>query len=85
MITELNETAIVPGTAEKVAEVEAAIMDGSLHVFDTSTWTVEGETLTSWTDDFGNEYISDGYFHESELASAPSFAIPIDGITSVVE
>ena len=85
LITELNETAIVPGTAEKVAEVEAAIMDGSLHVFDTSTWTVEGETLTSWTDDFGNEYISDGYFHESELASAPSFAIPIDGITSVVE
>ena len=85
LITELNEAAVAPGTAEKVAEVEAAIRDGSLHVFDTSTWTVEGETLTTWTDDFGNEYISDGYFHESELAAAPSFSIPIDGITSIVE
>lgn len=85
LITELNEEAVAPGTAEKVAEVEAAIKDGSLHVFDTSTWTAEGETLTSWQDDFGNEYISDGYFHESELASSPSFSIAIDGITSITE
>ncbi len=84
-ITELNEAAVAEGTAEKVAEVEAAIIDGSLKVFDTSTWTVNGETLDSWTDDFGNEYISDGYFHESELASAPAFAIIIDGITAVTE
>lgn len=84
-ITELNEAAVVAGTAEKVAEVEAAIMDGSLKVFDTSTWTVDGETLDSWTDDFGNEYISDGYFHESELASAPSFSLSIDGIKSITQ
>ena len=82
-ITELNETAVAEGTAEKVAEVEEAIKSGELHVFDTSTWTVEGETLTTYQDDFGNEYISDGYFHESELASAPSFNIIIDGITAV--
>lgn len=85
LITELNEKAVVPGTAEKVAEVQAAIVDGAFHVFDTSTFTVSGKTLTTWQDDFGNEYISDGYFHESELASAPSFSIPIDGITSIVE
>lgn len=66
-ITELNEAAIAEGTAEKVAEVENAIKNGELHVFDTSTWTVKGETLTTYQDDFGNEYISDGYFHESEL------------------
>lgn len=80
-ITELNEKAVAAGTAEKVKEVEEAIKNGSLHVFDTSTWTVDGQTLDSWKDDFDNEYISDGYFHESELASAPSFAIKIDGIT----
>lgn len=82
-ITELNEAAIAEGTAEKVAEVENAIKNGELHVFDTSNWTVKGETLTTYQDDFGNEYISDGYFHESELASAPSFNIIIDGVTAV--
>lgn len=35
------------GTAEKVAEVEAALKDGSLHVFDTATFTVDGQTVTS--------------------------------------
>ena len=33
--------------AEKVAEVEAALKDGSLHVFDTSKFTVGGETVTT--------------------------------------
>ena len=68
---------------EKVKEVEDAIKDGSLHVFDTSTFTVDGKELDSWKDDNGNEYIKDGYFHESELHSAPAFAINIDGIESV--
>lgn len=83
-ITELNEDAVAEGTAEKVEEIEAAIMDGSLHVFDTSTWTVDGETLDTYENN-GVEYISDGYFHESEFGSAPAFDIIIDGITSVVE
>ena len=38
---------VAEGTADKVAEVEAALKDGSLKVFDTSTFTVDGETLTS--------------------------------------
>ena len=59
-------------------------MDGSLKVFDTATWTVDGETLDSYEKN-GIEYISDGYFHESEFGSAPAFDIIIDGITSVVE
>ncbi len=35
------------GTAEKVAEVEAALKDGTLHVFDTSTFTEGGAAVTS--------------------------------------
>ena len=71
---------------EKVKEVEDAISDGSLHVFDTSTWTVNGETLDSYKKDGSDiEYISDGYFHESEYGSAPAFDIAIDGITSITE
>ena len=45
-ITELGPEC-AEGTADKVAEVEAALKDGSLHVFDTSTFTVGGETVTS--------------------------------------
>lgn len=83
-ITELNEAAVAPGTAEKVAEVEAKLASGELHVFDTSTWTVNGETLTTYKKEGSDiEYISDGYFHESEFASAPAFDILIDGITTI--
>ena len=86
LITELNEKTIAEGTADKVAEVEAAIIDGSTHVFDTTTFTVGGEKLEDLianNADYAKyeAYASDGYFHESELASAPAFDIAIDGIT----
>ena len=74
------------GTAEKVAEVEAAIKDGSFHVFDTSTFTVGGESVDSYTNCYGFEGIEtiwDGYFHESEVISAPLFELRIDGITEL--
>ena len=45
-ITELGPE-VADGTAEKVAEVEAALKDGSLHVFDTSKFTVDGKEVTS--------------------------------------
>ena len=83
LITELNEAAVAPGTKEKVEEVEAKLAAGELHVFDTSTWTVEGKTLDSYKQADGNEHISDGYFHESEFASAPAFDILIDGIKTI--
>lgn len=74
-IKELNENTIAAGTAEVVAEVEEKLKNGELHVFDTSTFTVNGEVLEDET------YVWDGYFHESELASAPAFTYIIDGIT----
>ena len=82
---------VAEGTAEAVAAAEAAIKDGSLHVFDTKTFTVDGAEVTScftfdadgdWTNDT-NEGIVDGYYHESEYISAPSFALRIDGITEL--
>lgn len=89
-LTELNDKVVAEGTAEKVKEVEDKIIDGSLHVFDTSTFTVGGKSLEDAIAEGGEyadyaDYVSDGYFHESELASAPSFAIIIDGITSITE
>ena len=88
VLTELNEAIAAPGTAEKLAEVEAGLADGSIKVFDTSTFTVDGETLTSafaldtdgdFTPD-SEEAVFDGAFHESYFQSAPYFAIQIDGI-----
>ena len=82
---------VAEGTAEKVAEVEEAIKNGTLHVFDTSTFTVDGKEVTSaftfdsdgdWVNDT-NEGIVDGYYHESEYISAPSFSLRIDGITEL--
>ncbi len=89
-ITPINESAVAAGTAEKVAEVEAAIVDGSLHVFDTTTFTVGGKSLEDAiadgsVDESMGVYVSDGYFHESELASAPAFSLIIDGITELTE
>ena len=85
-ITPLNENVVAEGTDEKVKEVEDALADGSLHVFDTSTFTVDGKELTTYKKDGSDtEYISDGYFHESEYGSAPAFDVAIDGITSITE
>lgn len=89
-ITDLNTAVVAEGTAEKVAEVEAALKDSSLHVFDTTTFTVNGSSLEDLIAQGGDYekysgYVSDGYFHESEIASAPAFDLIIDGITSVTE
>lgn len=87
-LTELNEDVAAEGTAAKLEEVEAGLKDGSIHVFDTSTFTVDGKALDSYKADVEadeayeheTEVISDGYFHESEYRSAPYFDIQIDGI-----
>lgn len=89
VVTDLNETIAASGTAEKLAEVEASLANGSIQVFDTSTFTVDGKELTSAfaldTDgDFApdsEEAVFDGAYHESYFQSAPYFAMIIDGIT----
>ena len=89
-ITDLGASCAA-GTAEKVAEVEAAIKAGTLHVFDTSTFTVGGEEVKEAfaidTDgDFNPDaenVVFDGFYHESYVQSAPSFGLRIDGITEL--
>ena len=79
-------TACAEGTQEAVAAVIEKIKNGELHVFDCSTFTVNGEHLTSYDKSYGFdgvELIWDGYFHESEVISAPLFDIRIDGITEL--
>ena len=88
VLTDVNEKAAAAGTADKLAEVRKALEDGTTHVFDTATFTVGGETLTSYLADVDTdpaytgdtEVVADGYFHESEFRSAPYFDRQIDGI-----
>ena len=87
VLTELGEN-VAEGTQEAIDEAQAALLDGSVHVFDTSTFTVEGETVTSFMADVNTdennegdtEVVHDGYFSESEFRSAPYFTLQIDGI-----
>ena len=88
-LSELNTAVAAAGTQEAIDAAKAKFTDGTLHVFDTSTFTVKGKKLESHkadvdTDDSftpDTEAVSDGYFHESEYRSAPYFDIVIDGIT----
>ena len=81
-------SAVADGTQEAIDAATAEIEAGTLHVFDTSTFTVDGAELTSYEADVDtdadytpdHEVVSDGYFHESEYRSAPYFNVQIDGI-----
>ena len=85
----LNDKVAAKGTEEKLKEVEAKIKSGEIKVFDTKTFTVKGQEITSYMADVDSdadftpdtEVVSDGYFHESEKRSAPYFDLDIDGIT----
>ncbi len=93
VLTDINTDVAAAGTEEAIKEAEKELADGSLHVFDTSKFTVKGETLSSYKADVDTdkdytpdtEVISDGYFHESEKRSAPYFDLRIDGITTLNE
>ena len=90
VLTGINEKAAAEGTLDELKKVAEKLKKGELHVFDTTTFTVDGKALTSYmadvdTDDNftpDTEAIKDGYFHESEYRSAPYFDIVIDGITA---
>ena len=87
-LTDLNDKVAASGTAEAIALASEALQNGTVHVFDTAAWTVDGEHLVSSMADVDSdpnyeadtEAVSDGYYHESEYRSAPYFDLAIDGI-----
>ncbi len=84
---------VAEGTEEAVEAAKKEFEAGSLHVFDTTTFTVGGKTLDTYEADVDtdadytpdHEAIVDGYFAESETGfrSAPFFDVQIDGITLI--
>ncbi len=85
----LNDKVAAEGTEAKLEEVKAKLISGEIKVFDTKTFTVGGKELTEYMADVDSDaefkgdtnVVSDGYFHESEMRSAPYFDLDIDGIT----
>ena len=91
-LSALGAKAPAAGTAEKLEAVKTGLMDGSINVFDVSTFTVGQKTLTSYKADIDSnvegadtEVIANGIFEESKYRSAPYFDLRIDGITLVNE
>lgn len=92
VLSGVNQDVAAEGTIEKINEAVKALEAGTLHVFDTANFTVEGKTLTEYLADVDGDYtgetnvIHDGYFDESnavDFRSAPYFDIIIDGVTNL--
>ncbi|MBO8423582.1 MAG: BMP family ABC transporter substrate-binding protein [Firmicutes bacterium] len=92
VLTNLGSAAAA-GTVEAIVAARTQLANGTLNVFDTSKFTVGGETKTSYkadvdTDDKytpDTEVIENGIFRESKFRSAPYFDLRIDGITLLDE
>ncbi len=95
-LTEINDAAYADKGVAAKAAIEAAqakLKDGSLHVFDISTFTVGGKALVEgapadviydekFTPD--TKAVKGGYFQDSTARSAPYFFMTVDGITGVI-
>lgn len=79
-LTDLGGKAMAEGTVNKIVEVRNQLLNGTLRVFETDKFTVNGTHLTTKVVN-GNEVVANGYFAESSFRSAPYFDIEIDGIT----
>ena len=93
-LTALNEAIAAPGTAEAIANAQAALIDGSVKLFDMNQVTVNGEHVKeAFARDTDGDFAGDtdqcitaeGIFEESKYQSAPYFALRIDGINLVNE
>ena len=89
VLTAIGPKAPAAGTQAKLDEVKAGLQNGTINVFDTANWTVEGAKKNSYFADVNTdaaftpdtEVIENGVFYESKHRSAPYFDIQIDGIT----
>ncbi len=86
MLSKLNDSQMVEGSAEKLMEVEKKLRGGKIKIFSTDSFTIEGQTLESliqtdqkYKEKYG-KYVKGGQLKEQSIASAPIFSDLIDGI-----
>ncbi len=92
VVSGVNQDVVAEGTKAAMEAAIAQFKAGTLHVFDTSKWTLNGNHLTEYLADVDGDFtgetnvIHDGYFDESnatDFRSAPYFDIIIDGVTNI--
>ena len=94
VLSGLNQGIIAEGTQKAIDDAIKGFKDGTLHVFDTSKFTVGGKKLDVYHADVNGDFqpdenvnvIHDGYFDESnakDFRSAPYFDLIIDGIENM--
>ncbi|MBQ1709943.1 MAG: BMP family ABC transporter substrate-binding protein [Treponema sp.] len=84
-ITKINSKVATSDAQAKAEAAEKAIKAGTLKVFDTKSFTVNGksiEDLIKAGGDFAkySNYVKDGAFNEQNGFAAPAFDLRIDGI-----
>ncbi len=85
VLTNLGGKAAAEGTVDKIVEVRKQLADGTLQVFDTTKFTVNGQQINGDLEINGHKVIENGIFKESSFRSAPYFELKIDGITLLNE
>ena len=88
VLSDINGAVAAEGTIEKINAAIEGLANGTIKVFDTTTFTYQGNQLTTYLADVNTdenfekdtEAIKDGAFAESSDRSAPYFDIQIDGI-----
>lgn len=84
-ITPINAKVATADAKEKTDAAIEAIKNGSLKVFDTTTFTIGGKTIEALIAEGGDfakyaNYVKDGAFNEQNGFAAPAFDLRIDGI-----
>lgn len=88
VISNINFDVAAKGTAEAIQTAKDKMIAGSIHVFDTKTFTVNQKKINEYYADVNydpsfspdTQVIRNGVFYESTYRSVPYFDILIDGI-----
>lgn len=80
VLSDINGKAAAAGTKEALDEAVKKFKAGTLKVFNTDTFTVDGKKVESFKCEGATEVVKDGFFAESVVRSAPYFEFNIDGI-----
>ncbi len=78
VLTGVNEDVAAEGTVDAIKKAIDDLKNGTVKVFNTANFTVEGAAATG-------DAVIDGIFEESKTQSAPYFELKIDGITRLNE
>ncbi|MBQ5840333.1 MAG: BMP family ABC transporter substrate-binding protein [Clostridia bacterium] len=78
VLTGINEEVAADGTLAALKKTVEDLKAGTVKVFNTANFTVEGKAVTG-------DNVINGIFEESKVMSAPYFDLKIDGITRLNE